>query len=112
MINLSVRPFGANADSNERKYRSKALYTYTVDGQAYEGSRISPWVFVTNHNARKILEMQLAKVERLSGERVVVHYDPKKPQKSYLIVAGWAGIFISLLVALLPLLAYVGRFHL
>ena len=53
---LGIKKFGAtvNLPSNQ-EYVGKALYTYSVSGTQYEGSRISPWVIVVSHNARFLL---------------------------------------------------------
>lgn len=86
---------------------SSALYTYKVDGVLHEGHRISPWVFVTNKNARFILEKQMSKVKRTSDGSVMVHHHPTKPHASYLIPAGPLGMAITAGLGLLPLLLYI-----
>jgi hypothetical protein len=110
--NVSVNKFGATdwVVSNQ-EYVAEALYRYSVSDVIYAGSRISPWVFVASHNARAVLNKQLSFVERFPDGSVKVFYNPAKPQKSYLMVAGKAGIFITLLVGNLPLISFYSHYY-
>ena len=40
-----------------------------------------------------------------------VHYDPARPEKSYLVVAGWPGIVVTAVLTALPAVSYYFRFH-
>lgn len=108
LSHLAVNKFGGPeyALSNQ-DYVGKALYRYDVDGASYEGSRVSPWVIVASHNVRFLLEKQLSKVQHYPDGKVRVFYNPNKPQKSYLMVAGKGGIVFTVLLVLVPPLAYV-----
>ena len=112
LAELGVETFGAESTLSDQDYASTALFQYEVDGSAFEGTKISPWIFVASHNARFVLQRQLGAVQWLSDDKVKVFYNPRKPKKSFLIVAGRLGIGITLLVAVLPLLAYYVRFYL
>ena len=109
--NLELKKFGASNDLSEQQYRGKALYSYNVDGQTYEGTRISPWVFVTNYNAKGILIKQQAGIDMPTKDTVTVYYNPQKPKKSFLLRANKFGIMITLIVAVAPFIGYVSRFH-
>ncbi len=81
---LGVVKFGGTETSlSEQDYRSKALYTYHVDGVVYEGKRVSPWVVVASHNARFVLDKQHAAIEHLPNGSVKVFYNPHNPKKAF-----------------------------
>ena len=109
--NLGLKKFGISNDLSEQQYRGKALYSYSVNGQTYEGTRISPWVFVTNYNAKGLLLKQLAGIDMPTKDTVTVYYNPNKPQKSFLLKASKFGILVTLISAVAPLLGYVSRFY-
>lgn len=112
LVQAGVKTFGshdlvlANQD-----YVSKALYHYSVSGVVYEGTRVSPWIFVASHNMRFILEKQMASIQYHPNSKVKVFYNPTKPQKSYLIIAGKVGIVITSLIGLAPLVLYIFKYH-
>ncbi|APD85033.1 hypothetical protein BM527_02405 [Alteromonas sp. Mex14] len=109
--NLGLKKFGISNDLSEQQYRGKALYSYSVNGQTYEGTRISPWVFVTNYNAKGLLLRQQAGIDMPTKDTVTVYYNPKKPQKSFLLKASKFGILVTLTSAVAPFLGYVSRFY-
>jgi len=109
--NLGLKKFGISNDLSEQQYRGKALYSYSVNGQTYEGTRISPWVFVTNYNAKGLLLKQLAGIDMPTKDTVTVYYNPNKPQKSFLLKASKFGILVTLISAVAPFLGYVSRFY-
>lgn len=112
LIEAGVEKFGATewATSNQ-EYVSDALYHYNVSDIAYEGTRISPWVFVASHNARFVLEKQMSSIQRYPNGKVKVFYNPKTPKKSFLIIAGKVGIFITFLISVLPIMLYFLKYH-
>lgn len=104
---LAVDKFGGPENTAAgQNYMGRALYRYDVGGESYEGSRVSPWVIVASHNAKFLLEKQLSRVQQYPDGKVRVFYNPNKPQKSYLIVAGKAGIVFTVLLVVVPPLAY------
>ena len=109
--NLGLKKFGISNDLSEQQYRGKALYSYSVNGQTYEGTRISPWVFVTNYNAKGLLLKQQAGIDMPTKDTVTVYYNPNKPQKSFLLKASKFGILVTLTSAVAPFLGYVSRFY-
>ena len=112
LTSLGVRRFGGGEwAKSDREYAGTANYTYDVDGVRYEGSRISPWAMVVSYNVRALLRYQLSGVQKLPNGRVRVYHHPRNPGKSYLIVAGWVGISVTLMVAVLPGATYFFRFH-
>ena len=84
---------------------------YLVSNKEYEGSRISPWIFVASYNARFLLEKQQAQVQINADGAVKVYYNPRNPKKSYLIVAGKTGILVTLLLGALPLISYWMKYY-
>ena len=109
--NLGLKKFDISNDLSEQQYRGKALYSYSVNGQTYEGTRISPWVFVTNYNAKGLLLKQQAGIDMPTKDTVTVYYNPNKPQKSFLLKASKFGILVTLISAVAPFLGYVSRFY-
>lgn len=109
--NLGLKKFGISNDLSEQQYRGKALYSYSVNGQTYEGTRISPWVFVTNYNAKGLLLKQQTGIDMPTKDTVTVYYNPNKPQKSFLLKASKFGILVTLISAVAPFLGYVSRFY-
>jgi hypothetical protein len=108
LVQAGVRTFGTrDLVLSNQDYVSKALYHYRVSGVAYDGTRVSPWIFVASHNMRFILEKQMSSIQQYPSGKVKVFYNPKKPQKSYLIIAGKVGIVTTSLIGLAPLVLYV-----
>ena len=102
-----TRHFGSSAQhTSEQEYVSDALYSYTVEGEKYTGTRVSPWKIVASHNARGILERQLKSITQLPTGKVAVYYNPLKPEKSFLIKPGIPGLVLTVLLAVLPPLLY------
>ncbi|TKB07025.1 DUF3592 domain-containing protein [Desulforhopalus sp. IMCC35007] len=113
LVQAKVEKFGpTDPVLSAQDYASSALYTYTVQGTIYTGTRISPWLFIASHNARFVLEKQMSSIERFPGGAVNVYYNPGNPRKSYLIIAGKAGIAITLLVCVLPMVLFYLEYHL
>ncbi len=112
IVKVEVDKFGGtDLVKSNQEYVSKALYTYNVSGVDYEGTRISPWVFVASHNARFVLEKQMSYIQVLPGGKVKVYYNPQNPKKSYLIVAGKAGICVTISLCVFPLVAFYLKYH-
>ncbi|UTW46546.1 DUF3592 domain-containing protein [bacterium SCSIO 12696] len=112
LVELDVEKFGGtDLVRSNQEYVAEALYKYCVSNIAYEGKRISPWVFVASHNVRLILQKQMSSVQQLPDGKVKVFYNPKNPKKSYLIVAGKMGICITVLIGVLPLILFYGKYY-
>lgn len=107
LVESGIDKFGKTdwVKSNQ-DYVSKMLYRYNVSGVTYDGTRISPWIFVASHNARFVLDNQRSSVERFSNGRVKVFYNPCNPKKSFLIIAGKTDICITLLISVVPLVLF------
>lgn len=111
LVSKDVDVFSLNNSLSEQQYTNRVQYTYTVGGQRYNGKRLSPWQIVANHNAQGILKYQLSKVCTLPNGKIIVHYNPSNPEKSFLLIAGKAGIVVTLLIAVVPFLLYLRAFH-
>ena len=103
--------FGTRSSGDVQKYVVKAHYHYRVDGSEFEGKRVSPWIFVTSGGARGILQQQMKGVKRNADGTVEVIYNPRNPNKSYLIRPGRIGQAITAVLALAPILFYLYRYH-
>jgi hypothetical protein len=112
LIEFGVEKFGAtDLVKSHQDYVSKALYTYNVAGLDYDGTKISPWIFVASHNARFVLEKQLSSVQRFPNGKVKVFYNPHNPRKSFLIIAGKTGICITVFISVLPLVMFYFKYY-
>ncbi len=112
LIEIGVDKFGKTewVKSNQ-DYVSNALYKYNVSGVNYEGTRVSPWVVVVNHNAKFVLKKQMSSVQQLPDGKIKVFFNPKKPRKSFLIIAGKVGICITALISILPLVLFYFKYY-
>ena len=112
LLNKDVNKLGATewATTNQ-EYVAKALYHYTVEGQEYFGKRVSAWVMVASHNAKFILEKQLSSIDVDDNGKVSVYYNPKKPQKSYLIITGIKSQLFTLTLILIPIIGYITKYY-
>ncbi len=106
-----IREFGYAYALSNKKYKASLSYKYIVNGNEHIGKRLSPWFFVTNSNAKFILKKQLHSVIRPSNGMVTVYYNPKKPQKSFLIKPGFTGKIITMVLAILPFILYWGKYY-
>jgi hypothetical protein len=67
--------------SKKPTYYPKIRYQYEVDGKIYTGDRIS---FSAVEGGEKKSESQAVVNRYPSGQRVIVYYDPKHPNKAVL----------------------------
>ncbi|MCZ2720493.1 DUF3592 domain-containing protein [Marinomonas sp. 15G1-11] len=92
-------------DTNQ-EYKVNSLYVYQVSDKVYQGKRVSPWLIIASHNAKFLLKAQLKSIQNNEDGTVNVFFNPKKPQKSYLVQPGGLGIAITLAMAILPIVFY------
>ena len=112
LVHADLAPWGGPTWArSDQQYKLDGLYRYQVDGQTFEGHRVSPWVVVASHNARFVLKQQLKGVDRRPDGTVTVYFNARRPHKSYLVRPGLAGIMVTLVVAVGPLGYYWSRFH-
>lgn len=111
LTSLDINTFGAREWSlSDQEYVGQALYAYTVNGIHYDGTRISPWLFVASHNAKIILHKQLSKIQQYPDGKVKVFYNHKNPRKSYLILPGKIGITVTLVLSILPAILFYVKY--
>lgn len=77
------------ARTDEQEYAGRVRYSYSVDGERFEGERLSPFPMMATYNARFAIRWRLGWIERIGDEGVRVYHHPTKPQKSHLIGVGW-----------------------
>ena len=82
----TLTKFGWAMVTSDQDYRANARYKYEVNGQTYEGTRLSPSIMIVSHNLRGLLRWQIRGIERSGNDKVRVYYKPSNPAKSYLIV--------------------------
>ncbi len=112
LLDAAVKQWGGTEPLvSEQDYKVDSLYEYVVSGQTFRGTRVSPWVIVASHNARFLLRRQLNKIRRHKDGSVDVFYNPKKPEKSFLIRPGMTGLLVTLAFAVLPSIYYALEFH-
>ena len=98
---------GFEWNPGNKMYATDALYEYQVDGQTYQGQKVSPWVMVASHNVKFVLQKQLDRIEVGSGNEVAVYYNPKNPSRAVLIKPGTLGMAVTVSMALFPLVLYM-----
>ncbi len=91
-------------------YKADSLYVYQVSEKTYQGKRVSPWVIVASHNARFLIKGQLNNIKENDDGTVDVFYNPRKPEKSYLVKPGFFGMVITFGIAVLPLYFYLNAY--
>jgi hypothetical protein len=91
---------------SEQQYHAVAEYHYSVNGQSYTGSRVSPWVIVATYNLKRILASQMKAIKALPDGQVMVFYNPNKPQKSFLITPGIRSQLVTAVIGAAPLIFY------
>lgn len=107
LITGEVSQFGGtDCIASQQRYVGKVVYVYEVDGKQYTGNRLSPWKVMASANARGVLQAQMRGIEVDPAGRVTVHYNPRKPGKSYLVRSGPIKQALTLLAGLAPVLAY------
>lgn len=90
--------FGWSSTASDQDYSADVSYSYVVDGETYEGHRLSPAIIIASANARFLLRWQLRGVTKVGEDRVKVFYKPTNPKKSYLIVPSWRTIGLVALI--------------
>jgi hypothetical protein len=108
---LGLDKFAAVMVLSAQEYQADALYTYKIEGETYQGKRISPWVLVASHNAQFVLKHQLSKVEIFPDGQVTIFYKPSNPAKSWLILPSKFGIIMTIVISVLPAFSYWIEFY-
>lgn len=96
---------------SNQDYVASAVYDYWVEGVQYQGKRVSPWVMMASHNARFALKKQMSYLQQNSDGSVRVFYNPKTPQKSFLIKPGIVGMTVTAILAIVPISFYLVEYH-
>ncbi len=99
-----------NVTSNQ-EYAASAHYEFYVGDVAYQGRRVSPWVVVASHNAGFVLEKQLRHIRKHDDGTVDVFFNPKNPNKSFLVKPGNLGLAVTLGLAVAPMALYWFAYH-
>lgn len=108
---LGERTFGSEGFLlSEREYAADVRYTYEVDGREYAGKRLSPWLVVVSHNARFVLQRQLRAARVGPDGTVEVLYNPRRPQKSYLVRPGRFGMIVLAMGTLPLIVGYIAKY--
>ena len=111
LVDERIREFGYAHAPSQKDYVAAVSYRYVVGGKEYTGSKLSPWVFVTNNNARFILKKQLHSMGRDSSGKVAVYYYPKQPHKSFLVKPGRFGKLVTAVLAVVPWALYWVQYY-
>ncbi len=112
LVRADLAPWGGPTwAKSDQQYKLDGRYRYQVGGRTFEGRRVSPWVMVASHNARFLLRHQLKGVARHPDGTVTVYFNPRRPNKSYLIRPGLLGMLVTFAVATGPMVYYWSRFH-
>ncbi len=93
-----------STSTRDQNYFAQVSYTYIVDGKEYQGRRLSPFIMIASHNLRFLLRLQMKHVETRDDGRVRIFYNPRRPEKSYLIPPRTTGLVAVISVMFLPLI--------
>ncbi|WP_371379351.1 hypothetical protein [Thalassotalea aquiviva] len=112
LVNRNISNWGAKEwATSDQNYVVNALYKYKVGQQEYVGKRVSPWIIIASHNMKFVLEKQLNGIQKEEDGSIRVFFNPKRPQKSFLIKPGNIGLIFTLGLAVIPMLAYWLGYH-
>ncbi len=112
LVQLGLRIFGATGwVISEQEYVTTSLYEYSVGGEKFQGKRVSPWAIVASYNVRFVLNKQMKHIKRYGDDGVEVYFNPKNPEKSFLIKPGKMGMAVTAMLAVAPMLFYVFEYH-
>lgn len=92
---------------SDRNYSVQLSYTFKVDGKEYHGHRLSPFIIIVSHNLRFLLRLQMKHIEINDLGKVRVFYNPRCPEKSYLILPKAIGHIFTISFTFIPLIAYL-----
>ena len=109
LIKSEIESVGLDLQTRDMNYHANLRYQYSVGGIDYEGKRLSPIQIVASTNMRALLRWQMRYITYLEAgkDRIAVFYNPKKPQKSYLIKPLKVEPFIYISFAALPLIFWL-----
>lgn len=96
-----------SAALSDRNYTAEVSYRYQIGGDEYHGNRLSPFLVVASHNLRFLIRQQMRGIKACAGGGVRVFYNPRRPEKSYLIAPHASGYAVILSVMFLPMVAYL-----
>lgn len=112
VINAAPRKVGGTESvTSNQEYTASALYVFDVGDTAYHGHRVSPWIVVASHNARFVLVKQLRHIRKYDDGTVDVFFNPKNPNKSFLVKPGNVGLAVTLALAVAPITFYWFAYH-
>lgn len=112
LIHSGTRKFGSTEwAKSDQEYVASALYSYVVHGKEYQGHRVSPWVIVASHNMKFILDKQIKLIQKHPNGKVPVFYNPKRPEKSFLIIPGAKSQITTAILAVIPFAMYIFKYY-
>ena len=106
LIQSEVGRLSPSMRRTDQNYMAEVQYRFKVDGVEYSGHRLTPFLTVVSHNLRFILRLQMTYIETRADGKVRVYYNPRKPEKSYLITPGPIGYSFIASFTLIPLACY------
>ncbi|MEP1230765.1 MAG: DUF3592 domain-containing protein [Litorimonas sp.] len=109
LIKSEIGKLGNSMRADEQSYTAKLRYQYSVGGEEYESKRLSSIQVVASTNMRALLRWQMRYITYLDKDKneIAVFYDPKKPQKSYLIKPLKIEPFIYAAFFILPIIFWL-----
>lgn len=96
-----------SAVTSDQNYSTQLTYLFKVDGEEYRGHRLSPFIIIVSYNLRFFLRLQMKHVEVSDDGKVRVFYNPRRPEKSYIIPPGAIGYTFIISFMLLLLILYL-----
>lgn len=110
LIKLEIGGSGSEQAVQQRDNFLEAEYRYDIAEESYTGKRVSPTVIWTLGGLKCLLKRQIDAVEKLPDGKVRLFYNPKAPQKSYLIRPSKIALGMTLLPSIFFLYLYVSSY--
>ena len=107
LIKLELDGTGVRDHIGQGNYYIDAEYEYRVDGVNHKGRGVSLALIWTGKSMQFVLRRQMAAVQRQPDGKVLVFYDPKKPEKSYLIKPSMLSKILTLVPIVFMITIYV-----
>lgn len=112
IVTLGIRQFGSSEWSkSDQDFVFDAKYNYKVSGKSYQGSRVSPWIFIVSYNLKILLKKQSQLIDYYPNGMIKVYHHPNKPQKSFLIKPGRLSIVVTVVLSLLPSILFMFKYY-
>lgn len=112
LLSLGIRPLGSpDLGTSDQDYVPSALYRYQVNGRSYKGREISIWKMSASGMLKNTANLLPDQVRPSETGKVLIYYNPRRPNKSLLLRPGWASISVLSSLIFFTAAFYVWRWN-